>query len=106
MDFAPAIVPCVLRRSLYRQFPGYTIIFFISSAKFILKTSFLRQKHRCKLCQPLEEVGECSVGLQVRELFCHLKTVGKLLSDQVLTNGIRELVNLCLKICAAIFQAS
>lgn len=58
------------------------------------------------MCQPLEEAGECSVGSQVGELFCHLKAVGKLLSDQVLPTGIRGLVNLWLKICAALWQAS
>lgn len=64
-----------------------------------------RQKHRHKVCKPLEEVGEFSVGSQVRQLSHHLKAVGKLLSDQVHTNGIPWLVNLWLKICAAVWQA-
>lgn len=109
MDIAPAVVLCVLGRSLYRQFPDYTVIFFTSSGKSLLKTSakaFLRQKHRCEVWQPLEEAGECSVGSQFRELSCHLKAVAKLLSDQVLTNGIGGLVNLWLEIRTAIWQAS
>lgn len=33
------------------------------------------------------------LGSQVRGLSCHLKAGGNLLGDQVLTNGIRGLVN-------------
>lgn len=43
-----------------------------------------------KRCQPLEEVREFSVDPQGREMSCHLRVVGKLLSDRVLTNAIED----------------